>query len=101
MPCHIKVAEAKLAHARISSMIGSSTLDFVHKVLWDDFACLIVLGKGIKELFLAEEVLVELAWQLYEVAWYVRSVLRSVLALSEHTMQAVTKLVEESLYLII
>ena len=57
--------------------------------------------KRIEELFLREEVLVELRRQLYEIARHIGAGEISILAAGEHTVERVTKLVEESATLVV
>ena len=82
-------------------MVVVGSLDLVNQFLRHLLACLIVLCKGVEELFLAEEVLVELRRQLHKVAGNTGSGESRVLAASEHSMECVSELMEEGFYLII
>ena len=82
-------------------MVVVRGFDFFNQVFGHLFAGLIVFGKRIQELFLAEEVLIELRRQFHEVARHVCTGLRRIIAAGKHTVQAVTKLMQEGLCLVI
>ena len=76
-------------------------MHLIQEFLRQFLAGLIMFRKGIKEFLLVDEVLVELRGQFHKVTRHVRSALRCILAAREHTMQAMTELVQEGAYLII
>ena len=86
MPCHIKIAETKLTCASVRSVVSLRSVHLIEQLLRQGLACLIVLCKGIQELFLIDEVLVKLRGQLHKVARYIRSALRCVLATGQHAV---------------
>ena len=101
MPCHIEIAERELAYAGISGVIVIGSLDLLNQFIGDFLTGLIMLRKRIQELFLAEEVLVELRGQFDEITRYGCTRLRGIVAACEHTVQAVTELVQEGFCLVV
>ena len=82
-------------------MIGLRGVHLVEQLLRQCLTCQVMLGKGVEELLLVDEVLVELRRQLYEVAWHVRARHRGVLTLGEHAVQAVSELMQEGAHLVV
>ena len=101
MPCHIEIAEAELTCASVCCVVGLRSVHLVEQLLRQTLTCLIVLCKGIQELFLVDEVLVELARQLHKISRHISTALRSILAAGQHAMQTMTELMQERTHLII
>ena len=68
-------------------------MHLVNQFLRDGFAGEVVFGEGVKELFLVDEVLVELRGQFDKVARDVGTALCRVLAAGEHSVESVSELV--------
>ena len=98
---HIQETEAELSQAGVGGTILLRCLYFLDQFLRDVLASEIMLGKAVEIFALAQEVLVELRWQLHKVAIHVGARSGGVFTLREHTMQAMAKLVHESLYLVV
>ena len=101
VPCHVQVTERQLANACVGSVIGLRRVHAVQQFLRQRSACLVMLGKCVQELFLVDEVLVELTRQLHEIARHVGAGRVVVLATGEHAVKAVSELVQEGANLVI
>ena len=101
VPSHVEIAEAELTNTGISSVVRLRSVHLIEQVLRQGLTGLVMFSKGIEELFLVDEVLIELARQLHEITRYVGSALSRILATSQHTMQTMTELMQERAHLII
>ncbi len=68
MPCHVKITESKLTQTCIGGTELGRFDNFIYKFLGEFLACLIMLGKRIKEFLLSKVVFIKLRGKLYKVA---------------------------------
>ena len=101
VPCHIEISEIQLANARVGSTKLRSSNNLINHLLRNLFSGLIVLCKAVEEFFLSKVVLIELRRQFHKIMEHTCARKRRILAVRKQTMQCVTKLMQESLYLVV
>ena len=96
---HVEETETYLAQASVGCHEVAALHDALYQLVWQWLARLVMEGEGAEEVLLHRIVLHKLGWQLHEVPPYVGARETLEASVGEHAVQAVSKLVEEGLYL--
>ena len=97
--CHIQKSETYLAQAGVCCHEVATFYDTFDELVRQWFTCFIMESKGAQEFLFYGIVLHKLRWQLYEIPPYIGTRKTFEPGVGEHSVKAVTKLMQEGLYL--